>query len=109
MEYTPRQGDIVFLDFNPQSGHEQAGRRPGVIVSNDQFFQRTKLALVCPITNTNNKFPLHIPLDDRTKTTGMVLCEHVKCLDVISRNIQFAEKMPEDIVEKVILYIQAFF
>ena len=109
MTYTPRQGDIVFLDFNPQSGHEQAGRRPGVIVSNDQFFQKTKLALVCPITNSNNNFPLHIPLDDRIKTTGMVLCEHVKCLDVISRNVQFVEKMPEDIVGKIILYIQAFF
>lgn len=109
MAYTPRQGDIIFLNFNPQSGHEQAGRRLGVIVSNDQFFLRTKLALVCPITNTDNKFPLHIPLDDRTKTTGVVLCEHVKCLDVISRKAQFVEKVPEDISIKVISYIQAFF
>ena len=109
MDYTSKQGDIVFLNSNPQSGHEQSGRRPGLIVSNDQFFLRTKLALVCPITNTNNKFPLHIPLDSRTKTTGMILCEHIKCLDVISRNIQFIEKMPKDIVEKTISFIQAFF
>ena len=82
-----KKGDIVFLDFSPQSGHEQAGRRPGVVISNEQFFLRTKFAVVCPITNTSSKFPLHIPLDNRTKTTGVILTEHMKCLDVLSRNI----------------------
>lgn len=109
MFYIPKQGDIIFLDFNPQSGHEQAGRRSGVIVSNDQFFLKTKLAAVCPITNTNNQFPLHIPLDNRTRTTGVILCEHVKCLDIISRKAQFVEKIPEDIKQKIISYIHAFF
>lgn len=109
MAYTPRQGDIVFLDFSPQSGHEQAGRRPAVIVSNDQFFRRTTLALVCPITNTNNKFPLHIPLDHRTQTTGVILCEQVKCLDVISRNVKFVERIPNNLMEKTVEYIQTFF
>ena len=109
MTYTPKQEDIVFLNFNPQSCHEQSGKRPGLIVSNDQFFLKTKLALVCSITNTDNKFPLHTLLDSRTKTTGMILCEHIKCLDVISRDIYFIEKIPKDIIEKTILYIQAFF
>lgn len=107
--YNPEQGDIVFLDFSPQSGHEQAGRRPGVVISNEQFFRRTKFAIICPITNTDNKFPLHIPLDDRTKTTGEILTEHMKCLDVISRNIQFVEKMPDDLLEKTLAYVKAFF
>lgn len=107
--YTPKQGDIVFLDFSPQSGHEQAGRRPGVIVSNEQFFIRTKFAAVCPITNTNNPFPLHIPLDHRTKTTGVILTEHMKCLDVASRNIQFVEMLPEDLLMKAVAYVKAFF
>lgn len=56
-----------------------------------------------------NKFPLHIPLDGRTKTTGVILTEHMKCLDVISRNIQFVEKMPEDLLEKTLAYVKAFF
>lgn len=107
--YHPRQGDIVFLDFSPQSGHEQAGRRPGVVISNDQFFMRTKLVVVCPITNTRNQFPLHIPLDNRTKTTGVILTEHMKCLDVISRNIQFVEKLPQDLLGKTLIYVNAFF
>lgn len=107
--YYPKQGDIVFLDFSPQSGHEQAGRRPGLIISNDQFFMKTKLAVVCPITNTSNKFPLHIILDNRTNTTGVILTEHMKCLDVISRNIQFVEKLPEDLLDKTLAYVKAFF
>ena len=57
----------------------------------------------------NNKFPLHIPLDRRTKTTGMILTEHVKCLDVASRNIQYVEKIPEDILNKTLEYVKAFF
>lgn len=107
--YNPKQGDIVFLDFSPQSGHEQAGRRPGVIISNEQFFIRTKFAIVCPITNTDNKFPLHIPLDSRTETTGVILTEHMKCLNVNSKNIQFVEKIPEDLLEKILVYVKAFF
>lgn len=107
--YYPKQGDIVFLDFSPQSGHEQAGRRPSVVISNEQFFIKTKFVVVCPITNSSNRFPLHIPLDDRTKTTGVILTEHMKCLDVISRNIQFVEQIPKDLLEKVLAYIKAFF
>ena len=65
--------------------------------------------MVCPITNTSNKFPLHIPLDNRTKTMGVILTEHMKCLDVISRNIQFVERMPEDLLKKTLAYVKAFF
>lgn len=107
--YNPKQGDIVFLDFSPQSGHEQAGRRPGVVISNELFFVRTKFAIICPITNTTNRFPLHIFLDERTKTTGVILTEHMKCLDIISRNIQFVEKLPDDLLDKTLLYVKTFF
>ena len=107
--YIPKQGDIVYLDFSPQSGHEQAGRRPGVVISNEQFFLKTKLAIVCRFTYTNNQFPLLIPLFSLNKTTGVILTEHIKCLDVISRNIQFAEKMPKDLLDKILVYVNAFF
>lgn len=102
-------GGIVNADPAALSGHEQAGRRPGVILSNEQFFVRTKFAVVCPITNTSNRFPLHISLDHRTKTTGAILTEHMKCLDVISGNIQFVEKVPDDLLEKILAYVNAFF
>jgi len=70
-----RQGDIIKINFNPQSGHEQSGSRPAVVISNNYFIEKAKLAIVCPITNTDKNFPLHVKLDDRIKTTGVVLCE----------------------------------
>ena len=72
------------------------------MISNDFFNQKTNLTIVCPITNTNNKFPLHIPLDDRTVTTGVVLCEHVKALDLNARAYRVAEQIPEDLLRMVI-------
>lgn len=72
MTYVPKQGDIIMMNFSPQSGHEQAGARPALIVSNDTFYKFTRMAVVCPITNTENGFPLHIKLDTRTKTTGVI-------------------------------------
>lgn len=97
-----RQGDIVKINFNPQKGHEQAGYRPAVVISNDFFNKKTGLAILCPITNTNNSFPLHVVLDDRTKTTGVVLCEHIKALDVNNRTYDYVERIPEDILTQII-------
>ena len=96
-----KQGDIIKVSFDPNSGHEHAGYRPALVVSNDEFIRRTKLAIVCPITNTNNSFPLHIPLDARTKTTGVVLCEHVRTLDLQARKSRSVERVPDDILKLV--------
>jgi len=97
-----RQGDIIKVDFNPQAGHEQAGYRPALVISNDFFNQKTNLTIVCPITNTSNSFPLHIPLDSRTVTTGVVLCEHVKALDLKARPCKVVEQLPKDLLDKVV-------
>ena len=102
-----KQGDIIKVNFNPQAGHEQAGYRPAVVVSNNFFNEKTNLAILCPITNTNNHFPLHVPLDERTKTTGVVLCEHVRTLDLEARSYNFVEKMPRDILEHILNVIFA--
>lgn len=106
MRYMPEQGDIILLEFDPQAGHEQKGRRPAFVVSNNPFNQFTKIAIVCPITNSYRGFPLHVPLDERTKTTGVIMCEQVKALDIIARNATFLEKAPKDILEEVVdMYI----
>jgi len=102
MRYLPEQGDIVLLDFDPQAGHEQKGKRPALVVSNNTYNRFTNLALVCPVTKSTREFPLHVELDDRTKTTGVILCEQVKALDVHARNVSFFEKAPRDIVEEVV-------
>lgn len=91
------QGDIIVMDFNPQQGHEQRGRRPAIVLSNNILNQHSALVLVCPITNTNKKHPFHIELDRRTETTGVILCDQAKMLDVKARNARFQEKCPNDI------------
>ena len=97
-----KQGTIIKINFNPQKDNEQAGYRPAVVISNNIFNEKSKLSIVCPITNTNNYFPLHVPLDNRTKTTGVILCEHIKSLDLNSRNYQEVEKLPNDLLQDVI-------
>lgn len=97
-----KQGDIIKLDFDPQSGHEPSGYRPAVVVSNDFFNTKTNLTIVCPVTNTNRPFPLHVPLDDRTQTTGVILCEHIKALDLNTRGYKVIEQLPKDLLREVI-------
>ena len=97
--YVPKQGDIVIIDFTPQTGHEQMGTRPGLVVSSHFFNNVTNMIIVCPITNTIKPFPLHVPLDGRTKTTGVVLCEQLKSLDYLARHAILKEKAPEDILQ----------
>jgi len=80
-----KQGDIIKLDFSPAIGHEQDGYRPAVVVSNDFAISKTNMVYVAPITNTARRFPLHVTLDDRTKTTGEILCEQVKAVDLTAR------------------------
>ena len=102
------QGDIVSLDFDPQAGHEQRGRRPAVIISNNTYNRFSKMLMVCPITNTNKKHPFHVELDDKTKTTGVILCDQAKMLDVTSRNAVFIEKLPNDLVAEIVDLIYSF-
>lgn len=96
------QGDIIDLDFNPQTGHEQAGRRPALVISNAAFHRYTGLAILCPITNQKKDFPLHVKLDNRTRTSGEILCEHIKSLDYRARHAKYVERLPEDILDKVL-------
>lgn len=102
------QGDIIYLDFDPQTGHEQRGRRPAFIVSNNLFNKFTKAAIVCPITNTDRNIPIQVKLDNRTKTTGVIMCEQVKALDIKKRNAEFIEKAPVDIIAEVVDLVYSF-
>ena len=104
-----KQGNIILVDFDPQAGHEQKGRRPALVISNASYYRKTQLIVVCPISNTHNNFPLHIPLDDRTKTTGSVLSQHIRTVDPTARQISFIEIMPKEITQQVINYVNLFF
>lgn len=102
------QGDIVYLDFDPQAGHEQKGRRPALVVSNDLFNRVSSLTMVCPITHTDRGHPFHVRLDDRTKTDGVIMCDQARMLDLNSRRAAFEEKAPADIVAEAVDLICGF-
>jgi mRNA interferase MazF len=103
-----KQGFIIWLDFDPQTGHEQKGRRPALVVSNEIFNRFSNLAMVCPITNTNRDYPFHVNLDERTKTTGVILCDQARILDINARNYEFIEEIPIDILFEIIDIISGF-
>ena len=105
--YVPRQGDLVTLDFDPQSGHEQKGRRPALVVSKDAFNKGTGMAICCPITNTDRRIPFHVPITGRTTLTGYVMCEQVKSLDFRERRMKLIERAPQELLEDVLAIVDS--
>jgi len=104
-----KQGDIIKIDFSPTIGHEQGGYRPAVVVSNNFAISKINMIYVASISNTIQQFPLHVALDNRTKTTGEILCEQVRAVDLNARQYTFVEHLPGDILEKVLTCIISCF
>lgn len=103
MTYVPERGDLVWMDFNPQSGHEQAGHRPGLVLSPSKY-NRRGLMLVCPVTSRPKNSPLAIPVATR-KVNGYVLADHMKSQDWQARRVTFAEKAPPEVLQQTLRVI----
>ena len=106
-KYVPSKGDIIALSFNPQSGHEQKGRRPALVVSNTLFNQKTGLAIVCPITRTDRKYPFHARISEASTLNGFVMVDQVKSVDYDSRKAKFIEKASIELLNEVLAIIDA--
>jgi mRNA interferase MazF len=106
VRYIPEQGDIVALSFDPQSGHEQKGRRPAIVISNRVFNQHLGLAFACPITNTKRDFPFHVKVES-DNVSGYIMTEQLKSVDYNSRNIKFIQKADQSTVDKVLSIIDS--
>ncbi len=104
--YIPDRGDIVWLDFDQQAGHEQSGHRPAFVISPLAYNQRSNLALLCPITSKTKGWKFEVLLTD-TQTKGVVLADQIKSLDWQARKINFIEKASENIINEVIGKIEA--
>lgn len=105
--YIPKQGDIIAITFDPQSGHEQKGRSPAFVVSQDLFNRSTGLAIVCPITNTDRNFPFHIPIPKDSELTGFIMVEQVKSVDFRSRRAQRIERSDNLLLSEVLSILDA--
>ena len=102
MSYTPERGDAVWLDFNPQSGHEQAGRRPAVVISLSSYNKKVGLALFCPITDQTKGYPFEVAIPKNKKVLGVILSDQLKSLDWRARNVAFTGKLPDSVIEEVL-------
>lgn len=105
------QGDIVIVDFDPSLGSEQKGKRPAVVISNDTYHKNTNgFVIVVPITsNVANNYPLNLTLDKRTRIYGKIMCEQLKMIDTKVRKIKIVEKLPNDLLDKVLKIIRLLF
>ncbi len=105
--YIPKKGDIISVTFDPQSGHEQQGRRPALVLSNYLFNKATSLAIVCPLTTMDRKIPFHLPIPDGSKVTGFIMMEQIKSIDYVSRNAKFIQKAPDQLIDDALSILDA--
>lgn len=101
-EYIPERGDIIWLNFTPQSGHEQAGKRPALVISPSSYNRKVGLALFFPITSKIKGYPFETILPSDLEIKGVVLSDQIKSLDWRARKIEFICKVSENTIKEVV-------
>ena len=105
--YVPERGDVVWLQCNPQAGHEQAGHRPAITVSPKAYNQKVGLALFCPITSNVKGYPFEVGLPGDQEVSGAILSDQLKSLDWKARNTRRIFRAPQEVIEEVLAKILA--
>lgn len=103
--WVPAAGDLIFLDFDPQAGHEQAGRRPALVLSEASYNAKAGLAIVCPITSQIKGYPFEVLIPEASKITGVVLSDQVKSVDWKVRKAKYVGPSPRAVLDKVRRYL----
>ncbi len=96
INYIPDRGDLVWIDFNPQAGHEQAGRRPAVVISPKPYNKKVGLAILCPVTSKIKGYPFEVSIPSGFDITGVILSDQVKNMDWKVRQLSFIGKLPKN-------------
>ncbi|RUA16308.1 MAG: endoribonuclease MazF [Clostridia bacterium] len=107
MTYRPDRGDIIWLTFHPQTGHEQAGRRPALVLSPVAYNAKVGLAILCPITSRIKGYPFEVMIPDGLQVTGVILSDQVKSLDWKARNAELVCRAPQATVDEVLQKLKA--
>ena len=100
--YVPDRGDLVWLDFDPHSGEEQAGRRPALVLSPAPYNRKTGLAIACPITSQIKGYPFEVGVQSSGGISGVVLSDHVKSIDWVARNAKRAGAIGPEVLNAVV-------
>jgi mRNA interferase MazF len=101
MAYVPRRGDAVWIDFDPQAGHEQAGRRPAIVLSPAEYNRRVGLAIFCPITTRAKGYPFEVSIPDGLPISGVVLADQARNFDWRVRKAKLIAQLPAAVVDQV--------
>lgn len=104
--YIPSRGDIIWLIFTPQAGHEQAGHRPALVISPRQYNQKVGLGLFCPVTSHVKGYPFEVNIPDDLKIKGVILSDQIKSLDWKIRKAKLICKLPNEVIEEVLAKIK---
>ena len=105
--YIPTRGDLIWLEFDPQAGHEQGGRRPALVLSAYGYNAKTKRCLVCPITSKVKGYPFEVLLPENLPIQGVVLADHLKNLDWFARRAVYIAHANENLIRQTIALIDA--
>ena len=100
--YCPKRGDVVWISFNPQAGHEQSGHRPALVLSPQSYNRKVGLVILCPLTNQIKGYPFEVGIPEGLKTSGAVLSDQVKSMDWRARRASLLCRVPERIVREVL-------
>ena len=100
--YVPHRGDVIWIDFNPQAGHEQAGRRPALVLSPASYNSKVGLVLLCPVTTQVKGYPFEASIPQGLKVSGVVLSDQVKSLDFKARKTEFICRLPDVTVNEAL-------
>ncbi len=106
-QYIPDRGDIVWLNFTPQSGSEQMGKRPALVLSPKQYNSKVGLAVFCPITSHEKGYPFEVNIPGKLKINGVILADQLKSLDWRARTAKFVDRVPESVIKECSLKIKA--
>lgn len=98
----PRRGDVAWFTFNPQAGHEQAGRRPAVVLSPLAYNAKVGLALLCPLTSQVKGYPFEVSIPNGLPVNGVILADQVKSLDWPSRDVEFICALPAAVTREIL-------
>ncbi len=100
--YCPKRGDVIWISFNPQAGHEQSGHRPALVLSPEPYNRKVGLAILCPVTNQVKGYPFEVKVPSGLKAAGVVLSDQVKSMDWKARGAAFLCSFPESVVRQVL-------
>jgi mRNA interferase MazF len=107
MAYVPERGHLVYINFQPQAGHEQAGRRPAVVISPKTYNEKSGLMLACPITSKVKGYPFEVALPEGMEVSGVTLADQLKSLDWRARDVAFIGELPKDSISEILGKLKA--